>query len=150
MVPLAPLVMPPPITQTTGLPVTAGSSAPFEFQVQATCAEQLAPPQAACVRQPDQERPPCDSCTGACACPLPSPGDRVEVEYERQWYTGALDFIDPLTGLGHVKCDVDQEGVLTVAPLWALKRLTNEAKRSSLCASHLGPTRRGSLYDHRR
>lgn len=53
----------------------------------------------------------------------PRIGDRVEVNYEGTWYTGELQAIDA-KGVASVKCDVDAPGVLTVAPLSRVRRLT--------------------------
>jgi hypothetical protein len=53
---------------------------------------------------------------------VPAVGDRVEVEYEGQWYLGELQYIDTW-GKASVKCDVDEPGVLTIAPLHRVKLL---------------------------
>eukprot|EP00929_Paragymnodinium_shiwhaense_P040565 TRINITY_DN21169_c0_g1_i1.p1 TRINITY_DN21169_c0_g1~~TRINITY_DN21169_c0_g1_i1.p1 ORF type:complete len:491 (+),score=84.82 TRINITY_DN21169_c0_g1_i1:139-1611(+) len=42
-----------------------------------------------------------------------SPGDSVQVEYEGEWFSGVLESING--ELAHVKCDVDEPGVITVA-----------------------------------
>lgn len=44
-----------------------------------------------------------------------STGDRVEVEFEGEWFPGVLQWVDG--EFANVKCDVDSPGVLTVAPL---------------------------------
>lgn len=50
----------------------------------------------------------------------PRVGDRVEVEYEGDWYAGVLHAVDA-AGKASVKCDVDEEGVFTIAPLHRVK-----------------------------
>eukprot|EP00419_Tripos_fusus_P027201 CAMPEP_0172720468 /NCGR_PEP_ID=MMETSP1074-20121228/76973_1 /TAXON_ID=2916 /ORGANISM="Ceratium fusus, Strain PA161109" /LENGTH=332 /DNA_ID=CAMNT_0013545991 /DNA_START=117 /DNA_END=1119 /DNA_ORIENTATION=+ len=47
--------------------------------------------------------------------PHVSTGDRVEVEYEGQWFSGVIQWVDG--DIANVKCDVDSPGVITVAPL---------------------------------
>lgn len=42
-------------------------------------------------------------------------GDRVEVEYQGQWFAGVLQSVQG--GMANVKCDVDSPGVITIAPL---------------------------------
>jgi hypothetical protein len=44
-----------------------------------------------------------------------SSGDQVEVQYKGSWLRGILQ--DVKGELAHVKCDVDENGVITVAPL---------------------------------
>lgn len=53
---------------------------------------------------------------------VPRVGDRVEVEYEGDWYVGVLHSIDA-AGKASVKCDVDEPGVLTIAPLQRVKHV---------------------------
>lgn len=43
-------------------------------------------------------------------------GDRVEVRYGGQWFTGILQFVDA-GNRANVQCDVDIPGLLTIAPL---------------------------------
>mmetsp|Transcript_62800 Transcript_62800/g.141857 ORF Transcript_62800/g.141857 Transcript_62800/m.141857 type:complete len:322 (-) Transcript_62800:221-1186(-) len=58
----------------------------------------------------------CDAEAGAVAPrPQVSTGDRVEVEYEGQWFAGVIEWVDG--DIANVKCDVDSPGVITVAPL---------------------------------
>lgn len=52
----------------------------------------------------------------------PLPGDRVEVEYEGAWYNGILHSVDA-AGKASVRCDVDAPGVLTIAPLFRVRRM---------------------------
>jgi hypothetical protein len=48
-------------------------------------------------------------------------GERVEVEYEGQWYVGTLHSLTA-TGKAAVNCDVDGPGVMTVAPVYRVRR----------------------------
>jgi hypothetical protein len=48
-------------------------------------------------------------------------GQRVEVEYDTQWYVGTLHSLTA-TGKASVSCDVDGPGVLTVAPVYRVRR----------------------------
>lgn len=48
-------------------------------------------------------------------------GQRVEVEYDGQWYVGTLHSLTA-TGKASVSCDVDGPGVLTVAPVYRVRR----------------------------
>jgi len=48
-------------------------------------------------------------------------GQRVEVEYCGQWYVGTLHSLTA-TGKASVGCDVDGPGVLTVAPVYRVRR----------------------------
>jgi hypothetical protein len=48
-------------------------------------------------------------------------GERVEVEYDGQWYVGTLHSLTA-TGKAGVNCDVDGPGVMTVAPLYRVRR----------------------------
>lgn len=50
------------------------------------------------------------------------PGDRVSVQYEGEWFAGTLYAVDT-TGKASVRCDVDGPGVLTLSPLYHVKRL---------------------------
>jgi len=52
-------------------------------------------------------------------------GQRVEVEYQRQWYVGTLHSLTA-TGTARVSCDVDGPGVLTVAPVCRVRRHVEE------------------------
>lgn len=62
-------------------------------------------------------------------------GDRVEVEYEGKWYVGVLYAVDT-EGKATVKCDADPDGVLTVTPLYRVRRLTApSSKVGGLAAS---------------
>jgi len=62
--------------------------------------------------------------------PRVSSGDRVEVQYDGQWYIGTLQWV---TGdLASVKCDVDAPGVLTMAPVTSVRQLTEPQASSSL------------------
>lgn len=51
--------------------------------------------------------------------PHVSTGDRVEVEYEGQWFSGVIQWVDG--DVANVKCDVDSPGVITVAPLTSVR-----------------------------
>jgi len=51
----------------------------------------------------------------------PTLGDRVEVEYDGDWYLGTLHSLDA-TGKASVSCDVDAPGVLTLAPMHRLRQ----------------------------
>eukprot|EP00438_Fugacium_kawagutii_P000126 Skav218740 [mRNA] locus=scaffold1346:923797:932486:+ [translate_table: standard] len=55
--------------------------------------------------------------------------ERVEVEYEGNWFTGTLQSVEG--DVANVKCDVDPAGVVTVAPLTSVrpvrKRQENKA-----------------------
>lgn len=53
---------------------------------------------------------------------MPTLGDRVEVEYDGDWYLGTLHSLDA-TGKASVSCDVDAPGVLTLAPMHRLRRI---------------------------
>lgn len=44
-----------------------------------------------------------------------STGDHVEVKYKGSWFRGVLQ--DLQGGVAHVNCDVDESGVITVAPI---------------------------------
>uniref|UniRef100_A0A7S4T415 Uncharacterized protein n=1 Tax=Alexandrium monilatum TaxID=311494 RepID=A0A7S4T415_9DINO len=46
-------------------------------------------------------------------------GDRVEVEYQGEWFSGLLQGVD--TNLANIQCDVDSPGVITVAPLTSVR-----------------------------
>mmetsp|Transcript_52796 Transcript_52796/g.98884 ORF Transcript_52796/g.98884 Transcript_52796/m.98884 type:complete len:305 (-) Transcript_52796:121-1035(-) len=68
--------------------------------------------------------------------PLPTnitTGDRVEVEYEGHWFTGTLQSVEG--DIVNVVCDVDSPGVITVAPVTAVrparhsKRLLEDADK---------------------
>lgn len=48
-------------------------------------------------------------------------GQRVEVEYDSQWYVGTLHSLTA-TGKASVSCDEDGPGVLTVAPVYRVRR----------------------------
>jgi len=50
---------------------------------------------------------------------VPTCGDRVEVEYEGNWFTGTLQSVEG--DVANVKCDVDPPGVVTVAPLTSVR-----------------------------
>lgn len=52
-------------------------------------------------------------------------GQRVEVEYQGQWYVGTLHSLTA-TGKASVSCDVDGPNVLTVAPVYRVRRLVEE------------------------
>jgi len=54
-----------------------------------------------------------------------SVGDRVEVEYEGQWFAGQVCVIED--GIAHVKCDADPPDVLTRAAVQNLRRLHSES-----------------------
>eukprot|EP00440_Ansanella_granifera_P005182 gb/GFBE01005621.1/.p1 GENE.gb/GFBE01005621.1/~~gb/GFBE01005621.1/.p1 ORF type:complete len:364 (+),score=63.74 gb/GFBE01005621.1/:1-1092(+) len=71
---------------------------------------------------PDAPRPPLATATqalpkvGAAVPGWPvATGDRVEVEFEGQWFAGVLQWVDG--DVANVKCDVDSPGIITVAPL---------------------------------
>lgn len=51
--------------------------------------------------------------------PSVSTGDRVEVEYKGQWFSGLLQGVD--NDLANIQCDVDSPGVITVAPLTSVR-----------------------------
>jgi len=51
----------------------------------------------------------------------PRLGERVEVEYHGQWFTGVLHQVGPTKAA--VRCDVDAPGVLTVARLSQVRKL---------------------------
>jgi len=55
-------------------------------------------------------------------CSTWSTGDRVEVEWEGEWFTGVLQWVneDVVT----VKCDVDEPGVTTDAPITCVRPAT--------------------------
>jgi len=59
----------------------------------------------------------------------PKVGNRVEVEYDGQWYLGVLHAIDA-AGKASVKCDVDEPGVHTIAPLHRVKRIPQEGSNA--------------------
>ncbi|CAE7480295.1 RPL3 [Symbiodinium pilosum] len=67
------------------------------------------------------------------ALTISQPGDRVEVEYEGHWFTGTLQSVDG--DIVNVVCDVDSPGVITVAPITAVrparpsKRLLEDADK---------------------
>lgn len=52
----------------------------------------------------------------------PSLGERVEVEYEGCWCRGTLHAVD-VVGRASVRCDADAPGIVTVAPLSAVRQL---------------------------
>lgn len=70
----------------------------------------------------------------------PRVGDRVEVEYDGQWFIGVLHSIDA-SGKGSVKCDVDDPGVLTLAPLSSLRRPSEsvESELESVSSEQMQP-----------
>eukprot|EP00930_Biecheleria_cincta_P023901 TRINITY_DN17186_c0_g1_i1.p1 TRINITY_DN17186_c0_g1~~TRINITY_DN17186_c0_g1_i1.p1 ORF type:complete len:377 (-),score=77.41 TRINITY_DN17186_c0_g1_i1:156-1229(-) len=49
-----------------------------------------------------------------------SMGDKVEVEFEGQWFAGTLQSVEG--HLANVKCDVDPGDVITLAPLSSIRR----------------------------
>mmetsp|Transcript_9252 Transcript_9252/g.21712 ORF Transcript_9252/g.21712 Transcript_9252/m.21712 type:complete len:319 (+) Transcript_9252:74-1030(+) len=51
--------------------------------------------------------------------PCVNTGDRVEVEYRGQWFSGLLQGVD--NNLANIQCDVDSPGVITVAPLTSVR-----------------------------
>lgn len=51
-------------------------------------------------------------------------GERVEVEYEGKWYSGLLHDLDA-EGQASVKCDADPDGVLTMTPLYRVRRASS-------------------------
>lgn len=51
-------------------------------------------------------------------------GERVEVEYEGKWYVGVLHALDA-EGKASVKCDTDPDGVLTMTPLYRVRKATS-------------------------
>jgi len=55
------------------------------------------------------------------AVDVPAIGERVEILFEGQWYTGVLQSIDKV-GMASVKCDVDAPGILTVASIANVRR----------------------------
>lgn len=56
-------------------------------------------------------------------------GQRVEVEYEGTWYAGTL-FSLSATGKASVCCDSDNPGVLTVAPVYRVRRHGTTSSRN--------------------
>ncbi|CAE7278075.1 unnamed protein product [Symbiodinium natans] len=62
--------------------------------------------------------------------PAPQPGERVEVEYEGQRYVGILYGVDH--GMATVRCDADPPGVMTVAPLSHVRRLSELAQEENV------------------
>lgn len=62
---------------------------------------------------------PCSPASATASSPQVSTGDRVEVEYEGQWFTGVIQWVDG--DIANVKCDVDSPGVITVAPLTSVR-----------------------------
>jgi len=54
-------------------------------------------------------------------------GQRVEVEYDGLWYVGTLHSLTA-TGKASVSCDADGPGVLTVAPVYRVRRHGEEPK----------------------
>lgn len=64
----------------------------------------------------------------------PRVGDRVEVEYDGKWYVGILHSVDA-AGKASVRCDVDAPGVLTVTPLYCVRRLAVAAGASGSSGS---------------
>lgn len=64
---------------------------------------------------------------------------RVEVEYDGQWYVGTLHSLTA-TGKASVSCDVDGPGVLTVAPVYRVRRHGEALKgREGRAYSETGP-----------
>jgi len=55
----------------------------------------------------------------------PLVGERVEVDYEGQWYSGILHSVDS-TGRAGVVCDVDAPGILTIAGFGSVRRIASE------------------------
>lgn len=51
-------------------------------------------------------------------------GERVEVEYEGEWYTGDILSIDAETCIARIHCDVDPSDVVTEAHTDSVRRLT--------------------------
>lgn len=85
-------------------------------------------------------------------CPMPRVGDRVEAEYEGQWYPGYVHFVD-VFGKAGVQCDVDPKGVYTLTPFSRVNRLVEGEAEELPCrdalAEHM-PTggRRGPTFHH--
>lgn len=65
-------------------------------------------------------------------------GDPVEVKWQGQWFTGVLHGVSSTGDLVAVRCDVDQPGVITMAPLRnvrrrpAMPRLEKQRSRGTL------------------
>jgi len=55
-------------------------------------------------------------------CPAWSTGDRVEVEWEGEWFTGVLQWVHG--NVANVKCDVDEPGVTTDASITNVRPAT--------------------------
>lgn len=64
---------------------------------------------------------------------------RVEVEYEGKWFVGTLQSLTA-TGKASVCCDVDGPGVLTVAPVYRVRRHGVHPTRSARAHSDMGPS----------
>lgn len=56
-------------------------------------------------------------------------GDRVEVQYEGEWFTGTLWDVEN-GSIAHVQCDLDPPEVLTVVPISMLRFLKREQASS--------------------
>eukprot|EP00747_Dinoflagellata_sp_TGD_P018450 gnl/TRDRNA2_/TRDRNA2_126500_c0_seq1.p1 gnl/TRDRNA2_/TRDRNA2_126500_c0~~gnl/TRDRNA2_/TRDRNA2_126500_c0_seq1.p1 ORF type:complete len:346 (-),score=63.54 gnl/TRDRNA2_/TRDRNA2_126500_c0_seq1:464-1501(-) len=61
---------------------------------------------------------------------LPKLGDRVEVEYQGEWFAGVMYNLDE-AGKAHVQCDVDRAGLLTIATLDRVRMLSSSSLSST-------------------
>merc|ERR1711939_304582 len=50
-------------------------------------------------------------------------GDRVEVEFEGQWFVGEILSINAESGVTSIHCDADPPDVITEAPVDSLRKL---------------------------
>mmetsp|Transcript_755 Transcript_755/g.1807 ORF Transcript_755/g.1807 Transcript_755/m.1807 type:complete len:329 (-) Transcript_755:539-1525(-) len=64
-----------------------------------------------------------------------SMGDRVEVEFEGQWFSGVLQWVDGDTA--NVKCDVDSPGVITFAPLTSVRPAKTSLDEQPILSRHM-------------
>lgn len=74
--------------------------------------------------------PSAASAVSAAAGAAARPGDRVEVEFEGEWFSGVLEWIEG--DLANVKCDVDDPGVITTAPLASVRPTATPAGSSAV------------------
>lgn len=91
-------------------PVRRNSAALEEMEVPASCCEEAPAPSCDEAEPASQRRDRSMSWTS---------GERVEVQYNGSWFQGVLQATQG--EVAHVQCDVDESGVITVAPLESVR-----------------------------
>jgi len=92
------------------MPVRCNSAALEDMEVPASCSEE--DPASSC----EEVTPPTSRRARAVTW---TSGERVEVQYNGSWFQGILQATQG--EVAHVQCDVDESGVITVAPLESVR-----------------------------